>query len=193
MTNPDNVGGLPERWRGLADKCEAEFPQKAQIFRWCANELCRAAPAGGECQHEWQPDADVMNARYCPKCDVTQTLPRKQPKDSAPAGSGEVSDGYEKVCAMELARLRERDKVETMATYRGDVWYWQGDGHDMPETLACPVIMSADTLRALLRKLQQGADAAPQECPYCFRCDCLGSCKYGLAGNGAASQGREGV
>lgn len=30
------------------------------------------------------------------------------------------------------------------------VWRWQGDGHDHPESLSCPVVMSADTLRALL-------------------------------------------
>ncbi len=32
----------------------------------------------------------------------------------------------------------------------GEVWFWMGDGSDVPETLACPVIMDADTLRKLL-------------------------------------------
>ncbi|HEL3014844.1 TPA: hypothetical protein UN285_000633 [Stenotrophomonas maltophilia] len=32
----------------------------------------------------------------------------------------------------------------------GEVWHWQGDEHDFPESLVCPVIMSAETLRALL-------------------------------------------
>jgi hypothetical protein len=32
-------------------------------------------------------------------------------------------------------------------------WYWQGDGYDFPESLVCPVIMSAQTLRELLAKV----------------------------------------
>jgi len=62
-----------------------------------------------------------------------------------------IPEGYKVICEQELARLRERDEVQ-VATERGDVWYWQGDGHDMPESLACPVVMSADTLRALIAR-----------------------------------------
>lgn len=29
------------------------------------------------------------------------------------------------------------------------VWFWQGDGDDKPESLSCPVVMSADTLHRL--------------------------------------------
>lgn len=32
----------------------------------------------------------------------------------------------------------------------GEVWCWQGDGNDHPESLACPVLMSAGQLRKLL-------------------------------------------
>lgn len=32
------------------------------------------------------------------------------------------------------------------------LWYWQGDDSDDPESLVCPVIMSAETLRGLLAK-----------------------------------------
>jgi hypothetical protein len=111
------------------------------------SELCRAAPAGGECQHEWQPDADVMNARYCPKCDVTQTLPRKSTKDSAPAGSGEVED--ENIANIEsFAGVLERMALCNPRT---------ADDFNLSQ--------SARHIRdyaALLRKLQQGADA-PKE------------------------------
>ncbi|HEY5851982.1 MAG TPA: hypothetical protein VIT62_14605 [Lysobacter sp.] len=61
-----------------------------------------------------------------------------------------VPEGYELVSALEMKRLRQRDKVEQMAVYGDSVWYWQGDGADVPESLSCPVIMAADTLRALL-------------------------------------------
>ena len=33
---------------------------------------------------------------------------------------------------------------------KGEVWYWQGDGTDFPDSLTCPVIMTAQTLRKLL-------------------------------------------
>ena len=43
--------------------------------------------------------------------------------------------------------------VENVRTDRDHVWFWQGDGGDCPETLSCPVVMSADTLRAMLSEL----------------------------------------
>ncbi len=49
-----------------------------------------------------------------------------------------------------------RAKLALVATDTADVWYYQGDGGDhidSPEgRLTCPVVMSADTLRALLAK-----------------------------------------
>ncbi len=43
------------------------------------------------------------------------------------------------------ARLRAREDVKA-----GNFWYWQGDGYDYPESLVCPVVMRADTLRKML-------------------------------------------
>lgn len=40
--------------------------------------------------------------------------------------------------------------VRTATTSRSDVWFWQGDGNDEPESLACPVVMEPQTLRAIL-------------------------------------------
>ena len=50
---------------------------------------------------------------------------------------------------------REAEKLsdENAALQRerqGEVWYWQGDGEDHLESLACPVLIEADDLRALL-------------------------------------------
>lgn len=36
------------------------------------------------------------------------------------------------------------------AAVNKDVWYWQGDGEDYPESLTCHVVMTASTLRELL-------------------------------------------
>lgn len=44
-----------------------------------------------------------------------------------------------------------RDRANTVeAIERGEVWYWQGDGEDHPESLTCPVIMKAHALREFL-------------------------------------------
>ena len=47
-------------------------------------------------------------------------------------------------CKEELMALR--------AAVNKDVWYWQGDGYDFPESLTCNVVMSASSLRDLLKK-----------------------------------------
>ena len=44
-----------------------------------------------------------------------------------------------------------------------DVWFWQGDGQDHPESLSCPVVMSADTLRAMLARATMLEERAAAE------------------------------
>lgn len=41
-------------------------------------------------------------------------------------------------------------KLAVVAAGPDVVWRWQGDGLDHPESLSCPVVMSAETLRAIL-------------------------------------------
>lgn len=58
--------------------------------------------------------------------------------------------------------LEERDRLkEENAVLRripnGEVWHWQGDGEDFPESLACPVIMAPETLRGLLAEKDESA------------------------------------
>lgn len=48
---------------------------------------------------------------------------------------------------------RERALRAELAAVKTDVdgvWLWQGDGRDHPESLSCPVVMSADTLREMV-------------------------------------------
>ncbi len=56
---------------------------------------------------------------------------------------------------MEGERDRALAAVRAATAKRDDVWFWQGQG-DHPESLSCPVVMSADTLREMLAR----ADAA---------------------------------
>ena len=46
--------------------------------------------------------------------------------------------------------------------YADDIWHWMGDGSDAPDSLTCPVVMSAEQLRGLLAAAAKpGANAAP--------------------------------
>lgn len=41
--------------------------------------------------------------------------------------------------------------LSLVKTDKEGVWFWQNDGWDDPESLSCPVVMSAETLRNLLK------------------------------------------
>ncbi|EKT4107929.1 hypothetical protein QEG46_003951 [Stenotrophomonas maltophilia] len=69
--------------------------------------------------------------------------------EAALAARQPVYEGHTWVSDYVLAGLRERAAMP-LQLRNGEVWHWQGDGHDFPESLVCPVIMSAETLRALL-------------------------------------------
>ncbi|MCU1054152.1 hypothetical protein JAK47_06335 [Stenotrophomonas maltophilia] len=72
----------------------------------------------------------------------------------SPGGQdGPVYEGHTWVSDYVLAGLRERAAMP-LQLRNGEVWHWQGDGHDFPESLVCPVIMSAETLRTLLAARQ---------------------------------------
>lgn len=89
----------------------------------------------------------------CPDC-AAPPVPRSD--DAAPREST-VPPGYTLVENGSLQVLEQRARV--MSSLRNEeVWYWQGDGHDFPESIACPVVMSADTLRGML-----AAATAPRE------------------------------
>ena len=49
-----------------------------------------------------------------------------------------------------IDRLQHDHKL-VARTERGEVWYWQGDGHDYPESLGCPVVIDENDLRDLIR------------------------------------------
>lgn len=51
--------------------------------------------------------------------------------------------------ATEIDRLQADHRL-IARTERGEVWFWHGDGHDFPESLACPVVIDESDLRTLL-------------------------------------------
>lgn len=48
-----------------------------------------------------------------------------------------------------IAKLSDERNTAWMYEQR-EVWFWQGDGEDYPESLSCPVVIKADDLRAIL-------------------------------------------
>lgn len=65
---------------------------------------------------------------------------------------------YLRIRALKL----ELDKYKALSgllTHKldGEYWMWQGDSSDQPESLTCPVIMSASTLRELLETINQSS------------------------------------
>lgn len=47
----------------------------------------------------------------------------------------------------QVQALKAKDEAEF-----GNYWAWQGDGEDYPDSLTCPVVMSANQLRELLAR-----------------------------------------
>jgi glutaredoxin len=47
-----------------------------------------------------------------------------------------------------------RAALDVVSTPTSGVWFWMGEG-DRPESLVCPVVMSADTLRSMVDKIDQ--------------------------------------
>lgn len=63
--------------------------------------------------------------------------------------------------------LRVLDLIEEKwqrldAVGRDEYWAWQGDGEDYPESLTCPVVMTAEQLRALLELIRDLLNAVEE-------------------------------
>lgn len=83
-----------------------------------------------------------------------------RPFSTADAVNKELA-GWKDECRIlqqDLARVRGELSARR-ARDSGEVWFWQGDGFDFPESLTCPVIVTADKLRALLA-LSSTADSS---------------------------------
>lgn len=52
--------------------------------------------------------------------------------------------------------LEELRAIKLVRFNNEDCWLWQGDGFDYPESLTCPVVMHANTLRELISKRDRG-------------------------------------
>ncbi len=66
--------------------------------------------------------------------------------------------GQERRDARLIASLRHQitvlEDMKLRRFHNDECWIWQGDGSDFPECLTCPVVMSAQTLRDLLSKIE---------------------------------------
>jgi hypothetical protein len=57
---------------------------------------------------------------------------------------------------VEALAERDRARIACGVAAAEDVWFWQG-GFDRPESLSCPVVMSADTLRSFVARVAEVA------------------------------------
>lgn len=73
-------------------------------------------------------------------------MPGAQPTEMVAEVLEEAADAIDRL---------QHDHRLIARTERGEVWYWQGDGHDYPESLGCPVVIDDNDLRELIRKANQ--------------------------------------
>jgi hypothetical protein len=59
-----------------------------------------------------------------------------------------------RVVELEAELVEARRQLAAVHAGVENVWRWQGDGADRPESLACPVVMTADTLRGLAARAE---------------------------------------
>ena len=122
-----------------------------------------------ELEAAWHGCAQRL-ARETERADAAERHVERAMKDGAAAVTGWTKTGKD----LEAARARadeaerklsavadlQRSTAADLNTARAqlrmvsagpaDVWRWQGDGHDDPASLSCPVVMSAETLRELV-------------------------------------------
>lgn len=82
----------------------------------------------------------------------------------------------------EVKKLRD---IKLVRFNKDDCWLWQGDGFDYPESLVCPVVMSADTLRDLLSKIPETKSDPNTEDSELRPCPCCGSREVEVEESGA--------
>ena len=153
-TNPDTP--LERNGEGyahlFADETWEGFKAGVRAGRKGVADSAQPSPGG-------QGDALVTDEMVQAACKVWAETPGQREDwmrsalEAALTARQPVYEGHTWVSDYVLAGLRERAALP-LQLRNGEVWHWQGDGHDFPDSLACPVIMSADTLRALLAARQ---------------------------------------
>ena len=147
---------------------------------WTCLDLARAAIAhiGGEVAKLREELAEKTDARQAQmerayraeieSDDLRAKLAREEEKIAEQAATIErltrERDEARVGLGMELDdRKKHLADLDLVRTDTEGVWRWQGDGHDDPASLSCPVVMSAERLRELLtRKTAPKTEGEPQ-------------------------------
>jgi hypothetical protein len=145
------------RVSSMARAADGEYVSSFTHALWCAWQAALSAQPSPGGQGDADPDVVALDVarRFTPDGEP-QRRARLQvaivPAIAA-ANAEHIPVGYTLLDDIDLCRLRERAELP-MRIEKGELWHWQGDGHDFPESLACPVVMTADTLRALIAARQ---------------------------------------
>lgn len=126
-----------------AEKAERERDEaRDEAKRWECHATDRAA------------ERDQSQASW-----VREVASLQRERDAVLRRAEEAEAKLEVLIVDQTLTLRERDRARAVAKLvtakAGDVWFWQGGG-DHPESLvpACPVVMSAETLREMLARAE---------------------------------------
>ena len=77
--------------------------------------------------------------------------------------SHHAAEAWSEVKRLEEVERDLKQKLALVSTESEGVWLWQGDGGNEPASLSCPVVMSADTLRAMLARATMLEERAAAE------------------------------
>jgi hypothetical protein len=94
---------------------------------------------------DWMPSGADDDCLRAAKAD--QLAARAQDQARIAELEHELAKAQSASVDMMLERDQARAELATVRTDTEGVWRWQGDGHDEPESLTCPVVMSADKVR----------------------------------------------
>ena len=115
--------------------------------------------------------------------EIDRLMEEKSAIESAHAA--EVAGLVELITSLQDEARQLRASLAVATTSLPNVWLWQGDGKDDLESLACPVVMSSDTLRGIessyaaeVAKLREENESLRKQMATMVRIECLGLDSY---------------
>lgn len=125
----------------LRSRLAAAERQPASHYQCCA---C------GQRMKTWRDMEEFQHADCGGVVELRKVIETRAERDAARAKLEALAEQY---TAQEQELRTAKAKLAAVNAGYGNVWFWQGDDQDNPLSLSCPVVMSADTLRAMTAKL----------------------------------------
>ena len=133
--------------RALKDR-ERLAAETARLQRWVDDLQSGMYVNCVYCGHQYGPREDTPHTM----ADVLRAHIEECPQHPLSLARAKID-----ALAAENDRLREEVQIHRDKA-RDEYWAWQGDEEDHPESLTCPVLISASALRGLLVKYNTGRE-----------------------------------